>query len=64
MPNYSLSFMETWNVGRRVQEIAVPHRKGTVRNVFGTGPNARVLVALDGLPAATFYPAQLEPLFS
>ena len=56
------TFQQTWRVGRRVQEKASPFRKGTIRARQGTGANARITVALDGRPPATFHPAQLTPL--
>jgi len=56
------SFQQTWHPGRRVQEKAAPHRKGSVRVVHGSGVNAVVVVNLDGRPPANFRPAQLTPL--
>jgi len=56
------TFRQTWRTGRRVQENAPPHRKGTVKAVAGTGGNAVITVALDGRPPANFRPAQLTPL--
>jgi len=44
----------------RVQELAPPHRKGTVRHVAGTGSNATVTVNLDGRAPTSFRPAQLK----
>ena len=44
----------------RVQEIASPHRKGTVRAVAGVGNNAQVTVNLDGRPPTNFRPAQIK----
>jgi hypothetical protein len=51
-----------WHVGRRVQELAAPHRKGSIRAVRGTGPSAQITVALDGRPPQNFRPAQLRLL--
>lgn len=62
MATAAQTFQQTWRVGRRVQETAAPHRKGTIRARAGTGVNARITVALDGRPPATFTPAQLTPL--
>ena len=45
-----------------VQEIASPHRKGYVRAVAGTGPNAQVVVNLTGWHPVTFKPAQLRKI--
>ena len=55
-------FQQQWRPCRRVREAAAPHRKGTIRARQGTGANARITVALDGRPPATFRPAQLTPL--
>ena len=55
-------FQQTWRIGRRVQENAAPHRKGTIRARRGTGANAVITVNLDGRPPASFRPAQLTPL--
>lgn len=46
----------------RVQEVASPHRKGTVRAVKGTGVNAVITVGLDGRPPTNFRPADLKLL--
>ncbi|HEV2370928.1 MAG TPA: hypothetical protein VGS19_02065 [Streptosporangiaceae bacterium] len=56
------SFQQTWRIGRAVQEVASPHRKGTIRFVRGTGQNAIVLVNLLGHPPQGFRPAQLTLL--
>jgi hypothetical protein len=56
------TFQQTWRIGRRVQEKASPHRKGTIRARRGTGTNAVIVVNLDGRPPASFRPAQLTPL--
>ncbi|HEV2258590.1 MAG TPA: hypothetical protein VGS06_36175 [Streptosporangiaceae bacterium] len=58
----SQTFQQTWRIGRRVQEVAPPHRKGAIKARQGTGPNAVITVALDGRPPASFRPAQLTPL--
>ena len=62
MATAAQTFQQTWRIGRRVQEVATPHRKGSVRVVQGTGPNAVIVVNLDGHPPASFHPAQLTPL--
>lgn len=56
------TFQQIWRVGRRVQENAAPHRKGSIRARKGTGANARITVNLDAHPPQTFHPAQLTPL--
>jgi len=56
------TFQQKWKPGRRVQEVALPHRKGAIRAVRGTGQNAVITVGLDGRPPANFRPAQLTPL--
>lgn len=48
-----------FKVTQRVQEVASPHRKGTVRAVKGTGVNAVITVNLDGRAPQDFRPAQL-----
>jgi len=53
------TFTQQWKTGRRVQEKAAPHRKGTIRTVRGTGVNAVITVGLDGWHLASFRPAQL-----
>jgi hypothetical protein len=58
----AVSFRQKWRIGRRVQENAAPHRKGSIRAVHGTGSNAVITVALDGRPPANFRPSQLTPL--
>lgn len=62
MATAATTFAQTWRIGRRVQEKAAPHRKGTIRARNGTGANARILVGLDGRPPHTFTPGQLTPL--
>lgn len=62
MASAAQTFHQTWRPGKRVQEVAPPHRKGTIRAVRGTGPNAVITVGLDGRPPARFRPAQLTPL--
>jgi hypothetical protein len=49
-----------FKVHDRVQEIAPPHRRGSVRVVRGSGVNATIVVNLDGHPPTSFRPAQLE----
>lgn len=56
------TFTLTWRPGRRVQEVAAPHRRGTIRLVRGTGINAVIIVGLDGRPPASFRPVQLRLL--
>jgi hypothetical protein len=51
-----------FRIGRRVQEIPAPHRKGTVAVVHGSGVNAVITVRLDGFHPANFRPAQLRLL--
>lgn len=62
MATAAATFHQTWRIGRRVQEAATPHRKGTIRNVRGTGGNAIVIVGLDGFTQVSFHPAQLTLL--
>lgn len=50
---------QIWHAGVRVQETSPPRRKGTVRSVRGTGPNAVIWVGLDGGTVAAFRPAGL-----
>jgi hypothetical protein len=57
-----LSFSQIWHAGRRVQELALPRRKGTIKFVQGSGFRARITVNLDGGTPAIFFPAQLTPL--
>ena len=56
------TFQQIWKVGRRVQEKAAPHRKGSIKARRGTGANAVIVVNVDGRPPASFHPAQLTPL--
>ena len=56
------SFHATWRIGRNVQEIAAPHRRGVIKAVQGTGNNADILVNFTGHPPVSFHPAQLKPL--
>jgi hypothetical protein len=56
------TFHQQYHIGRRVQEAASPHRKGSIRAVRGSGANAQITVALDGRPPANFRPAQLTLL--
>ena len=55
-------FSTLWKPGKRVQQTAAPHRKGTVSRVAGTGQNARITVNFDGGHAVTLYPGQLSSL--
>ena len=59
MTTSSQTFQQQYRVGRRVQEAAAPNRRGSIKARQGTGPNARITVALDGRPPQTFRPAQL-----
>ena len=56
------SFAQKWRIGRRVQEVAAPHRKGSIRARHGTGNNAVLTVAVDGRAPQNFHPAQLTAL--
>ncbi|GEM_PF-7002259 len=51
-----------YKIGRRVQEIPAPHRKGTIAVVHGRGPGAIITVRLDGTHPANFSPGQLTLL--
>lgn len=62
MATAAQTFQQTWRIGRRVQEVAGLHRRGSVRRVQGSGPNALIWVNLDGRPPTAFRPAQLLPL--
>jgi len=62
MATAAQSFAQKWRIGRPVQEIAAPHRKGTIRARQGTGSNARITVNITGRPPVTFRPAQLTTL--
>ena len=62
MATAAQTFQQMWRIGRRVQEAAAPHRKGSIRARAGTGPNARITVNLDGRPPVTLRPGQLTPL--
>jgi len=62
MATAAQSFAQKWRIGRPVQEIAAPHRKGTIRARRGTGTNAIIVVNLTGRPPTSFRPAQLTPL--
>lgn len=59
MASAALSWHQMWHAPARVQEIAPPGRKGTIRATSGTGPNAQITVALDGRPAVTLRQSQL-----
>ncbi len=60
MPTGALeTWGQIWFAGARVQEVSPPHRKGTVRSVFRTGPFAVIWVGLDGGHLAPFRPAEL-----
>jgi hypothetical protein len=48
-----------FKVGSRVQEVAAPHRKGTVRAIRGRGASAVIAVGLDGYTIAYFRPSAL-----
>jgi hypothetical protein len=60
MATAASSFSSLWRPGRRVQELASPHRKGTIRAVKGSGNNAQVTVGLDGRAPVTLHPPQLK----
>jgi hypothetical protein len=62
MATAASTFQQQWKPGRRVAEIAPPHRRGTVRAVTGTGAYAVIAVNLDGRPPQNFRPAQLALL--
>lgn len=62
MATAAVTFHQVWYIGRRVEEDAIPHRQGFITVISGSGPNARITVALDGLPPVTFQPGQLTPL--
>ena len=62
MASAAATFQATWKIGRRVQEAAAPHRKGSIRLVRGAGVNAVITVGLDGSHLANFRPAQLTLL--
>ena len=47
-------------VGNPVQEIAPPHRKGAVRAVKGSGPQANVTVNLTGWHPVTLKAFQIK----
>ena len=59
MATAAATFQATWRIGRRVQEVAAPHRRGSIRAVLGAGVNAIIIVGLDGSHPANFRPAQL-----
>ena len=54
--------MAVFKAGNRVQEVAFPHRKGTVRVVSNPGPYATILVNLDSWHPASFRTYQLKLL--
>jgi hypothetical protein len=54
--------MTVFRVNERVQEIASPHRKGTVRLILRSGVNATIWVQLDSWYRVSFRPAQLKLL--
>jgi hypothetical protein len=49
-----------YHPGTRVQELAAPHRRGTVIAVRGRGPYALLWVHLDGRGFVAFRPAGLS----
>jgi hypothetical protein len=49
-----------FKVGNPVQEIAPPHRKGTVRAVKGSGLQADVTVNLTGWHPVTLKASQIK----
>ena len=60
MATATSSFSALWKPGKRVQEVASPHRRGTIRHVAGSGSNAIVVVGLDGRAPQNFHPPQLK----
>lgn len=56
------TFQQVWRITRPVQEIAAPHRKGTIRARIGTGTNATIVVNITGGHPVSFRPSQLTPL--
>lgn len=60
MATAASSFSALWKPGKRVQEVAPPHRKGTIRAVKGSGNNATIVVGLDGRAPQNFHPPQLK----
>ena len=58
----AVTFVQTWRIGRQVQENAAPRRKGTIRAVQGTGANAVITVNLTGHAPVSLRPGQLTPL--
>lgn len=59
MATSASTFNALWRPGKRVQEVARPRRKGTIRHVAGSGANAVVTVGIDGRAPTSFRPAQL-----
>ena len=49
-----------YRVGQRVQELAPPHRKGTVKVVNGRGSYASIWVQIDGRGIVRFTPSGLS----
>ena len=62
MATAAQSFQQEWRIGRNVEEVASPHRRGVIRSRTGTGANATITVNLSGHPPVNYRPAQLTPL--
>jgi hypothetical protein len=56
------TFQQAWRIGRQVQELAAPHRKGSIRVRIGTGASATIIVNIPGGHPVSFRPAQLRLL--
>jgi hypothetical protein len=56
------TWVQMWAIGRRVQEIDAPHRKGTIKARRGTGEWGILIVNLDGGHPQNFYSKQLKLL--
>lgn len=60
MATAAAAFGTLWRAGKRVQQTAAPHRKGTIARVAGAGPGARVTVNFDGWHPLTLSASQLR----
>lgn len=56
------TFQQTWKIGRYVQQISKPRRRGRIQAVRGSGPGATIIVALIGWHMTAFSPSQLTLL--
>jgi hypothetical protein len=56
------TFQQAWRPGRQVQELASPHRTGSIRARLGTGQNATIIVNVTGGHPVSFRPSQLRLL--